>query len=386
MDNTYLELARLISEYVQGTLSEADEAELNDWALRDPFVRQLMETYSDDRTVDEGLSALAQIPKAADWGHILQKYHERRSRKNRFKWIGLAAAVLVFAVLGWWAIQSVQQTGIIQDKVYGHKNDVLPGNQKAILTLSDGKRVVLAEEQQEQMVDASAVIKIQDGALTYQHDDARGSQTSVSHQLFVPKGGTYKLVLDDGTKVWVNANSTLDFPATFDSHERRIRMDGEAYFEVAKDSKRPFIVETDHLEVEALGTAFNINSHRKKGYVKTILTEGKIKVSNDNEQRIVLSGTEVVSSAQSMRVSAADLEEALAWRDGYFYFNKKTLREILDEVARWYDVELVVKANIGDKKYIGGIKRSATLGGVCALLQDLSGTQFDIQGRKLIVN
>lgn len=385
MDPIQFELARLIAGYVQGTLSEADEARLNALAARDPSVRDLMDIYDDDGMIADRLTELAQIPRAADWEQILQKYSRRRAKRYRFNWMGMAAAALIFVLLGWWAIKPAGDPGIIQDKAYGQKNDVLPGGNKALLTLTDGQQLIL-EGQHKQITDGAAVMDLKGGVLAYRHRNREASQANQQpHQLIVPKGGTYTLVLEDGTKVWINANSTLKFPATFDHHERRVHVNGEAYFEVAKDAARPFIVEAAHLEIEAVGTAFNVNSYRSPGYVKAILTEGKIKVDNGRQQRIMTAGNAVEASAADMKVSAADLEEALAWRDGYFYFDRKAMGEILDEVARWYDVELTIKTNIDDKKYIGGIKRSATLGGVCALLTDLSGLQFEIQGREVTV-
>lgn len=201
MDQIPFDLARLIAGYVQGTLSDADKARLDIWATQDPAVRELIAAYDDDQTVADGLAGLAQIPKAADWERTLQKYRGKRSKRLWLNGVGLAAAVLIVALVGWWAIRPGGDRGLIKDNVYGHHNDVLPGTNKAILKLGDGQQLVLEGGQREQFADGSAVMEIKDGMLAYQHERATDDRTANRHQLIVPKGGTYTLVLADGTKV-----------------------------------------------------------------------------------------------------------------------------------------------------------------------------------------
>ncbi len=385
MDKDHMELARLVLAHVKGTLNEADAALLKAWASREPFVRELLREYEDDGVTAEKLVALDAIPQAADWETVLSKSRLRRRKTMLRIWTGMAAAVLVLAGVAWLMTWPTVDETTIADTRYGHKNDVLPGGDKAVLTLSNGKKVVLTDRESGQLEDASSTIDLQAGRLVY-HDGASRTHEMVKHQVAVPVGGTYQLVLSDGTNVWVNADSELDFPTVFAAHERRVRIRGEAYFEVAKDAKRPFIVEIGKLEITALGTSFNVNSHARSEQVKTILTEGKINVSNGKREQLLQPGYALVSHADDMRVEVADLEEALAWKEGYFYFNHKNLEEILDEVARWYGVEVVSNQAWDSKKYIGSIKRSATLGGVCAMLSDLSSKHFSIEGKKLIIN
>lgn len=387
-DNEYMELARLVSEYALGTLTEADRATLMGWAAREPFVNQLLLEYDDGQSTAEKLKALDAIPLAADWDSILAKRRSGLRRKNpSWIWTGVAAAMLLFAGITWVMVSGVGDGTTIADTQYGHKNDVLPGGNRAVLTLSGGKQVVLDDRMDGRLTDESSVIDLQQGMLVYQGGSMTPSTPQVPlHKITVPVGGTYQLTLSDGTNVWLNADSKLIFPAAFPADERRVSMAGEVYFEIAKDADRPFIVEVDDLKLTALGTAFNVNGHAANGQVKTILTEGKLKVSNASGYEVLEPGFALVAHAQDMRVEAADLEEALAWKEGYFYFNQKNMAEILREVARWYGVEVKSAVNWGNKKYIGGIKRTATLGGVCALLADLSGRQFSIDGKQLTVN
>ncbi|MGK6349825.1 FecR family protein [Parapedobacter sp. DT-150] len=385
MEQEHFEVARLISGYIQGTLSEADLAKLEQMAVTHEDIRQLLVEYSDERAITERLAELDKIDKESDWENVLRKLAKRK--KGYAKWIGMAAAVLLLAITTWWLLPPDRaETNTVPDNRYGHANDVLPGGNKAILTLADGEDLVLGDDLAMRLADAQSVLDIQGDRVSYRSQgDVDASAAPQYHQITVPVGGTYQVELSDGTRVWLNANSHMVYPAVFGASERTVKVDGEVYFEVAKDSRRPFIVTVGDMQVQALGTAFNINTHNQSGQTKTILTEGKIRVSNGRQEQVITPGQAVLGNGEKLRVEPADIEEALAWKDGYFYFDRKTMPEILDELARWYGVE-VKAAELGNKRYHGGIKRSATLGTVCATLSDLSGKRFSITGKTLTVN
>jgi len=385
MDVQQYELTKLIECYVNGTLTEAEQYRLTVLAGQDAQVRQLLEAFQTPDVLTSGLERLDEYQQRANWDKVLEK-QQRRCRNKRFALgIRTAAAIGAFLLLGWWLIDHSTEPGVIADTKYGHRNDVLPGESKAILTLADGSTLTLGGLSDVQETEAGVTLNIKDGALTYASTELKASEP-VYHQLDVPVGGVYELTLVDGTRVWVNSEASLRFPILFPADERRVSIEGEAFFEVAQDERRPFVVDVKGLEIRALGTAFNVNSHRKDGSVKTILTEGKIRVSNGSRSEELLPGTAVVVSGEDMEVSIVDPEEALAWKDGYFYFNQKTINEILDELARWYGIEVSVTKPLTDKRYIGGIKRSSTLAAVCALLSEMSGRQFSIKGKRLTVH
>jgi len=383
MDNHQLELTKLIKGHVEGTLTEAEQQRLAELVQQDTQARELLDAFEDKEALTAKLARLDGFVQRADWENIVMR--SRRKRTGRWTMgLGAAATLAMFLLAGWWLVNPPTESGVVADTRYGHKNDVLTGGQKAVLTLADGSTMALGDTPLHQQLKDGVALDIAAGAITYEKAETPADEL-VYHQLDVPVGGVYELTLADGTRVWVNSNATLRFPITFAAHERRVSVAGEAFFEVAKDQNRPFIVEAKDLEIEALGTAFNVNSHRKDGSVKAILTEGKIRVSNGQQTKELLPGTGVVATAGHMDVSPVDVEEALAWKEGYFYFNQKTMDDILDELARWYGIEVSVKRDLPDKRFVGGIKRSETLAPVCALLTEMSGRKFAIDGKKLIV-
>lgn len=197
---------------------------------------------------------------------------------------------------------------------------MLPGRAVATLTLSDGTTTLLEGQKHQTVVDGDMTITAFGSTLDYR---TAKNVVEQRHQLKVPLGGTYHIQLADGTNVWLNADSELEFPSAFVGKERSVKVHGEAYFEIAKEAVRPFKVNIGDTQVEALGTAFNINTQRYKGKTKTILTEGKIKVSTPGDNKIIEPGYASISGAEGIEVAKADVEEALSWKDGYFYFNSR---------------------------------------------------------------
>lgn len=385
MDSRQHDLTRLIAGHLQGTLTPDEENRLQARLAADDHARELLAGFLDPEALAGGLARLDDFQRTAEWQTVLAKRAQRR-RNRYWRWaVGTAATLALTVMAGWWVLQSKGTAGVIDDHRYGQQNDVLPGGQKATLTLADGSRLDLAQATAGARVDGEASFVVSRGALDYAHGNG-AAQHAKNHLLDVPIGGVYELTLADGTHVWVNSDSRLEFPTTFANDERRVSVVGEAFFEIAKDPFRPFVVQTTGMEIEALGTAFNVNTHRKAGSAKAILTEGRIRVSNGTHREELTPGQSVVSTSGGLAIARVDIEEALAWKEGYFYFNNKSIAEIVDELALWYGLEVDMQLPSSRKEYVGGIKRSSTLAAVCALLHDLSGNQFRIAGKKLLVH
>lgn len=387
MSKEQFEVAQLITKYLQGTLDAEEQQKLQELANQDFRIKQLLQGYRDTSILREDLDFMKRVDMEDDWEAVLKKYqqpHKKQSGKvNWWKRLSIAAILLLLCSIFWWQFSGSNQKGVVPDQHYGYKNDVLPGASRAVLTLSSGKKVALGNDSVHLTEDA-VKMKVGTDMVDYTTNLYVDTVTAFN-SISVPRGGTYSIKLQDGTKVWLNAATKLEFPVNFSKSERSVKLlSGEAYFEVSQIAKVPFLVHTSETIVEALGTAFNINSYTSH-QVKTILTEGKIRVSNGAKKTTVQPGYAVLSSPESLLVEQVNVEEALSWKDGYFYFDGKDLSQILDEVSRWYDVKIQYETNVSKKKYRGGIKRSVTLASVCNVLCDLSGKKFTIDGRTLIV-
>jgi len=190
--------------------------------------------------------------------------------------------------------------------------------------------------------------------------------------------------LSDGTKVWVNAVSQLKFPVQFAGHERRIYLEGEAYFEVAKDAQRPFIVESNGSTIKVIGTHFNVNSYLRS--VRTTLLEGKVEVAAGNEKMILFPGEYSASSEEGVKKGKADLKREMAWKNNEFYFKGDNIAQIAAELSRWYDLDVAFIGQISfDKGYSGSIERDVNLSQVLDMLSYVSHLDFDIDGKKLTI-
>jgi ferric-dicitrate binding protein FerR (iron transport regulator) len=265
--------------------------------------------------------------------------------------------------------------------------DIAPGGNKAILTLADGTQVILDSANNGAITKQGnvTVIKLDDGQLAY-----NASSTSTSaltyNTVTTPRGGQYQLVLSDGTKVWLNAASSLRFPTAFVGSERKVEMTGEGYFEVAHNDKKPFLVRAGGMDVEVLGTHFNINSYKDEMVTTTTLLEGAVQVSSVQGNMVNLRpGQQSVLSGSALRVSPADTDMAIAWKEGYFRFKNESVPAIMRKLSRWYDVEIVYRGGPGKEAFGGKISRSKTLAEVLEMLQSTKKIHFKIEERRIIV-
>jgi transmembrane sensor len=190
--------------------------------------------------------------------------------------------------------------------------------------------------------------------------------------------------LEDGTGVWLNAASSIKYPTAFTGNERRVEITGEAYFEVAHNADKPFRVTFNEQTVEVLGTHFNINAYADEPAAKTTLLEGKVKLTNKAQSAMLLPGQEAVLVTNGYQVKEADLEQAMAWKNGIFYFDNTDVKTIMRQVARWYNVQVEYEGKVTDYKFAGDLRRNTNLANVLQILEQ-AGIHFRMEGRKLIV-
>ncbi|GAA4802590.1 DUF4974 domain-containing protein [Olivibacter ginsenosidimutans] len=377
-----LEIARLITGYIQQTLTADELDKLEKLCQSDARIRRLVKKYSDANRVQEALQQMQSPNVEEAWQRFLARKHRRGSPSRQRSWLAMTSiiAVLVIGSIVFWNHWN-RQSAALQKRIVA-ANDISPGSNHARLLLSTGKTVELDSRQQQFHEVNGTVVQNKAGELVYSHQPQVAQ--NVYHTLIVPRGGTYSLSLSDGTRVWLNASSSLHFPVNFNSKERVVQLTGEAYFEVSRDESRPFKVLVNDRSIAVLGTSFNINAYRETDI--TTLISGAVEVNNGIDKRILKPGQQALMQDRQIIVDKADVEKTIAWKDGYFLFNDDRVTDVLEQVARWYDVDLHYQGRLPTLHVGGSIKRDEQLRDALDMLQDVSGLHFEIQGKKIIVH
>lgn len=306
----------------------------------------------------------------------------------------VAAAILILAgtlIFLQISVKSSKQNGSAPiAAIPAVKNDVGPGKEGAILTLNDGRTVVLDSLGNGIITDQNgAKVVLNNGELAYNAKESINGEVAYN-TIATPKGRQFRLLLGDGTKVWLNAASSLRYPTVFTGNERVVEITGEAYFEVAKNAKMPFHVKINNeTEIVVLGTHFNVNSYQNEASINTTLLEGSVRVINGKESALLTNGQQAQSSLLVKNkikvVSNVNVERIMAWKNGVFDFQDATLGEVMRQLERWYNIEVVYEKGIPDLEFMGKMGRDLTLSEVLRGLE-MSEVHFKIEGgRKLIV-
>jgi hypothetical protein len=275
------------------------------------------------------------------------------------------------------------------------ENDIEPGDDKAILTLGDGTRIILDDAQNGVLANqgGNSILKTSKGELIYSFSKDNESQASggntenvIFNTIQTPKGGKFLVMLPDGSKVWLNAASSLRFPTKFEGTKREVELQGEAYFEVAHDESKIFEVNTRNQIVQVLGTHFNINAYEDEPTVNTTLLEGSVRISDmrTNTSQMLKPGEQSKVSQKIEIVNVKDTGEAVAWKDGYFHFNDEDIQTVMRQIERWYDVTVIYEGKVPSNRFGGEIERSLSLLQVLKILEK-SKVHFRLEGREVIV-
>jgi len=266
---------------------------------------------------------------------------------------------------------------------------IVPGSNKAVLTLADGKRITLAEAESGLLAQQHdlQIYKTDHGELICSKKNNSSHAGAISagvNTLSTPRGGQYKLTLADGTMVWLNAATTLKFPAVFTGHQRLVELNGEAYFEVAKNMAMPFIVRVNQSSIEVLGTHFNVMGYSNEPAMHTTLLEGAVRISRGKELRNLLPGQEAVVQ-QGIIIKPADTSQAVGWKNGNFSFSHERIDVVMNKIARWYDVDIQYQGKVTREEFVGVVPRSKELADVLRKLELTGLLKFKIKERSVIV-
>jgi transmembrane sensor len=310
----------------------------------------------------------------------------------KFLWVKYAAAALILFFLSFGVYFLTNNSNINNNNVAVNAyKGIVPGGNKALLTLGNGTRILLDDALKGEIARQAGVIitKMADGQLVYK---ALSSQTSqyqlLQNSIATPKGGQYKVILPDGTNVWLNASSSITYPTIFTGNERMVTLTGEAYFEVVKNKQMPFRVKSAMQTIEVLGTHFNINAYDDEAVVGTTLLEGSVKVTSPSSTATIAPGEQAVinrGSNGTIIKRQVDIDKEVAWKNGIFSFNGEDIRSVMRQVSRWYNIDVVYDKDIPHEKYFGEISRSSSLGDVFKILE-LNNVRFNIEGKTVTVS
>lgn len=373
-----IEAKELLVKYREGKCSEQEIAILESWYLN----------YEDD-SFDLEFKELRQI-QAKVWTTL--PVHNRQPVSRRPKlWplITAAASLLIMLTAGLLMYKISLKKPDFKDAV--SFKGVTPGGNKAVLTLGDGSKISLTDASNGKVASQAGMLitKTKDGQLVYQVGKSASSKTTlpIYNTITTPKGGQYQVNLPDGTKVWLNAASSLRYPIAFKGKERRVELNGEGYFEVAHNKEMPFRVQSGHQVVEVLGTHFNVNAYPDEDNIRTTLIVGSVRVNIDHSQASVIlkPGQQALTDQYSVDVNLIDTDDVIAWKNNYFVFTDEELGSIMRKIGRWYNVDVICPPELASGKYSGTGSKSKTIQQTLNIMELTGTVHFKVEGRRITV-
>ena len=379
-----LDIARLIAEELTGTIDERDRAVLTRWLDEDERHRKeytnILESLKTGNEVWKDQEQGRQIMETR-WKTV--KSHTIRKTVRWITWSKYAAVMLLFVSMGifWFVNEEKQEVENVTVAKIEH------GSMKAQLVLANGRKVDLVPETNLQLEEEGGTrISTLDNMVKYSGMDSLvGQSAEVKYNtLIVLRGGEFSLELADGTRVWLNTESKLRYPVAFTGEERRVEMEGEVYFEVAKNREKPFVVTVNGVDIRVLGTSFNVSAYQED--VVTTLVTGKVQLKKGDEQVVLLPNQQAIWSDDKFKVKQVDARNYVLWKEGVFYFEDVDLETILDDMARWYNVNIFyVNPTLKKMKFSVEIKRYEDINEILRRIEQTKRVKFEIKDRTINV-
>lgn len=369
-------LSELEAKWLNGTITEEEKREYAGW-------------YNEGQDLPVSIPEGFASSEEAHRQRMLRNINRRRTRKTpvtvRIYRTAAVAATLILLLAGFYLYykRDARQTReLVQTPAARQSHDIAPGKTRATLTLSNGRTIPLDPASNGVLGHDSGVnISNSDSVLTYQGNSE--SRSLAYNTLSTAKGEQYSVTLSDGTRVWLNAASSLRFPIQFTGKERKVEVAGEAYFEVTRNASKPFYVTSGNTNVQVLGTSFNINAYDNEPMVRTTLLEGSVSI-NDRVRLSPNQQSRVEKNGSIKVLRDIDVDDAVAWKNGAFSFNNADITTVMRQLERWYDIEVVYEGDKPADLFYGGISRQSSLMDVLKILQ-ASKVRFRLEGKKLIV-
>ncbi|WP_286920398.1 FecR family protein [Flavobacterium sp. UBA4197] len=367
-------IPQLYKQFLSGRCTPEELQELFRYfgTTDEEVLRNLISQVPDEEDDHEPIT----VARAEKLGYLYQNIKARTHTSKAYKWkyaVTIAATLFIISTFIIYFLKRSDNTTVQQAQVL--TEDVKPGKQAATLTLADGRKIFLSDAINGKIAEESGVriTKDKNGLITYEISGDQ-SEPNSTNTLSTSRGETYQVILPDKSKVWLNAASSITYSTSLKERgeERRILLSGEAYFEVAKDRTRPFIVKTNAQEVKVLGTHFNVNSYADKNRIVTTLEEGSVQI-NPLDKRInpvvLKPGQQSQLSATSLSIEPANMESVLGWKNGLFVFEQASVPDVMKEISRWYNIDVEYNGKIPDDKIGGGISRQSDLSAVLRMLE-----------------
>jgi hypothetical protein len=383
-------VAGLIGKLLNGDILPDEHLWLKNWIDESEANHELFSKLTDPDHLEKQLDYWNKIDNNSAWEKLQRKLGVEEAPR-RFKYLSLlkyAAAVVVLLTVSI-LIYRDNDKAVKKpvDKIA--RGVISPGSNHAILILDNGQKVALKKHEKISLneKDGTAVSN-QNDVLTYKQNGEGGDagQKLTYNTIMVPRGGEYQLILADGSKVWMNSASTLKYPTTFSGKERKVYLTGEAYFEVAKNAAMPFIVKTDKAEVQVLGTHFNVMAYEDEINCKTTLLEGSVRVQSSSAVNVIKPGQQAIINNQGQQKVTSDIniDEEMAWKNGFFLFKDAGIKGIMQQAARWYDLDVVYEGDIPEIQFSGKMSRKVDFHGFVNILK-YAGLHFNIKGKTVTI-
>ena len=380
----------LLSAYNEGRISTEEQAELDSWISESDNNQLLFKQLTDKDFIQRRIGYWNVTDTEASLNRVKFKISQLNAKKKRYFYSLTAVVLTSLLAIGImiYKYRDDQLTTYTGKEIYEVAKNIQSGSDRATLTLDDGQVVDLAQAAKGHIAldNGASISKTANGEISYE-PVAQAANTSYN-TIHTPKGGQFQVRLPDGTRVWLNAASSLHYPTSMSQARRVVELTGEAYFEVAHNKAKPFVVVTASQDIEVLGTHFNVNSYQDEINTVTTLIEGSVKVSTEKQQMLLKPGQQSIGTDNRLKVLTADMEQALAWKNGQIRFSNATLEEILKQAARWYNIDIRYNGTLPVVKLTGAISRSDNMDVLLKLLE-LNEVKFDLsstgKGYQLII-
>lgn len=370
------EIGSILTKVVRDEpLTVHEHSTLESWLKQDDRNRKYFQNLKDENHITDSIKVLYQTDSNQQFKLVEQKIRKQRITKLIHR-ISIAAGFMIFFGAGFWYLTNSQSSN--QQNVESFNNDILPGSNKATITFSDGKIIDLKDKDG---------IKVSRNGIMYNDGTfVKGTENSKIAILSTPRGGQYHITLSDGTGVWLNSNSTLEYPITFDGNYREVRLSGEGYFEVYHDPMHPFLVQTNLQQVKVLGTTFNIRTYESRQYTTLLKGSVEIKSKGSTSTQKIKPNQQAIISDYSLTIKSVDALDFIAWKEGKISSSSITLLELSKEIERWYDVDFKFEQDFkNNESAFLTINKNEKLSSVLKVIEKTYGVKAEIHGKEVSI-